>query len=82
MPTRPSQDDHKGGKVWEKRRRAVGARIVELRIERGMTQKQLSFECGVSRNIIVDVEFGRRGLPYERLGDLAEAPGRHRVGLA
>ncbi|WP_369804108.1 helix-turn-helix domain-containing protein [Mycobacterium sp. GA-2829] len=47
-----------------------------------MTQKQLSFECGVSRNIIVDVEFGRRGLPYERLGDLAEAPGRHRVGLA
>ncbi|MGW0161649.1 helix-turn-helix domain-containing protein [Mycobacterium sp. NPDC003323] len=75
MPTRPSQDDPKRVKVWEKRRRAVGARIVELRIERGLTQEQLSFKSGVSRNIIIDVEFGRRGLLYERLGDLAKALG-------
>lgn len=75
MPTRPSQDDPKRVKVWEKRRRAVGARIVELRIERGLTQEQLSVKSGVSRNIIIDVEFGRRGLLYERLGDLAKALG-------
>ncbi|SUA31294.1 XRE family transcriptional regulator [Mycolicibacterium fortuitum] len=40
-----------------------------------MTQEQLSFKSGVSRNIIIDVEFGRRGLLYERLGDLAKALG-------
>ncbi|BBX94322.1 helix-turn-helix transcriptional regulator [Mycolicibacterium boenickei] len=75
MPTRPSQDDPKRVKVWERRRRAVGARIVELRTEKGMTQQQLSSKSGVSRNIIIDVEFGRRGLLYERLGDLAKALG-------
>ena len=75
MPTRPSQDDPKRVKVWERRRRAVGAHIVELRIEKGMTQEQLSFKSRVSRNIIIDVEFGRRGLLYERLGDLAKALG-------
>lgn len=53
----------------------MGARIVELRIEKGMTQAQLSLKSGVSRNIIIDVEFGRRGLLYERLGDLAKALG-------
>lgn len=40
-----------------------------------MTQELLSLKSGVSRNIIIDVEFGRRGLLYERLGDLAKALG-------
>ena len=75
VPTRPSQDDPKRVKVWEKRRRAVGERIVELRLELDMTQQELSVKSGVSRNIIIDVEFGRRGLLYERLGDLAKALG-------
>lgn len=75
VPTRPSQDDPKRVKVWEKRRRAVGERIVELRLELDMTQQELSIKSGVSRNIIIDVEFGRRGLLYERLGDLAKALG-------
>lgn len=48
---------------------------MELRIERGLTQEQLSYKSGVSRNIVIDVEFGRRGLLYERLGDLAKALG-------
>ena len=54
---------------------AVGERIVELRLELDMTQQEISVKSGVSRNNIIDVEFGRRGLLYERLGDLAKALG-------
>ena len=28
---------------------------------------------GVTRNVLIDVEYGRRGLLYERLFDIAEA---------
>lgn len=75
MPTRPSQDDPKRVKVWERRRRALGARVVQLRTERGLTQVELSAKSGISRNVLIDVERGRRGLLYERLGDLAKALG-------
>ncbi|MCV7205090.1 helix-turn-helix transcriptional regulator [Mycolicibacterium peregrinum] len=75
MPTRPSQDDPKRVKVWERRRRALGARVVQLRTERGLTQVELSAKSGISRNVLIDVEQGRRGLLYERLGDLAKALG-------
>lgn len=62
-------------KVWERRRRALGARVVQLRTERGLTQVELSAKSGISRNVLIDVERGRRGLLYERLGDLAKALG-------
>ncbi len=62
-------------KVWERRRRALGARVVQLRTERGLTQVELSAKSGISRNVLIDVEQGRRGLLYERLGDLAKALG-------
>lgn len=75
MPTRPSQDDPKRVKVWERRRRALGARVYELRTERGLTQAELSAKSGLSRNVLIHVEQGRRGLLYERLGDLAKALG-------
>lgn len=57
------------------RRRALGARVVQLRTERGLTQVELSAKSGISRNVLIDVERGRRGLLYERLGDLAKALG-------
>lgn len=38
-----------------------------------MTQEILALHSGVTRNVLIDVEFGRRGLLYERLFDLAEA---------
>jgi transcriptional regulator with XRE-family HTH domain len=38
-----------------------------------MTQEILALRSGVTRNIIIDVELGRRGLLYERLFDIAEA---------
>ena len=51
----------------------VGANIVALRTDRGLTQEALALRSGISRNVLIDVERGRRGLLYERLFDLAEA---------
>lgn len=38
-----------------------------------MSLAELAVRSGVSRNILADVEEGRRGLLYERLGDIAKA---------
>ena len=73
MPTRPSQNDPERVAAWEVRRQQVGGRIRELRIERGLTQEQLALRSGVTRNILIDVEHGRRSLLFERLFDIAEA---------
>lgn len=73
MPTRPSQNNPDRVASWERTRRTVGATIVALRTERGLTQEALALSSGISRNVLIDVEHGRRGLLYERLFDLAEA---------
>jgi transcriptional regulator with XRE-family HTH domain len=75
VPTRPNQTDPKRAQLWERRRRAVGGRIRALRQDRGMTQEALALASGVTRNVIIDVEHGKRGLLYERLFDLADALG-------
>ena len=51
----------------------MGGRIRAIRIEQGLTQEQLALTSGVTRNVLIDVELGRRGLLFERLFDLAEA---------
>jgi transcriptional regulator with XRE-family HTH domain len=38
-----------------------------------MTQEALALRSGVTRNVLIDVEHGRRSLLYERLFDLADA---------
>ncbi len=53
----------------------VGTRIQALRIDRGLTQEQLAQLSGVSRNVLMDVEHGRRGILHERLFDIAKALG-------
>jgi transcriptional regulator with XRE-family HTH domain len=73
VPTRPSQNDPERVAAWELRRRQVGERIRTLRTERGLTQEALALRSGVTRNVLIDVELGRRGLLYERLFDIAEA---------
>lgn len=73
MPTRPSQNNPDRVASWARTRRRVGANIVALRTERGFTQEALALRSGISRNVLIDVEHGRRGLLYERLFDLAEA---------
>lgn len=53
----------------------MGATIRRLRIEQGLTQEALALESGVTRNVLIQVEHGRRGLLYERLFDLADVLG-------
>ncbi|WP_457134865.1 helix-turn-helix domain-containing protein [Mycobacteroides abscessus] len=75
MPTRPSQNDPERVAQWERVRSEVGIRIRNERLRQGLTQEQLALSSGVTRNILIDVEHGRRGLLYERLFDIAEALG-------
>lgn len=75
MPTRPSQNDPERVAVWERRRKSVGQRIRELRVQQGLTQEQLAHASGVDRSVLSGVESGQRGLLYERLFDIADALG-------
>lgn len=40
-----------------------------------MTQEALALRSGVTRNVLIDVEHGKRGILYERLIDIADALG-------
>ncbi|MGC7327182.1 MULTISPECIES: helix-turn-helix domain-containing protein [Mycobacteroides] len=73
MPTRPSQNDPERVARWERVRGEVGARVRAERLRQGLTQEQLALSSGVTRNVLIDVEHGKRGLLYERLVDIAEA---------
>ncbi|MBY6315290.1 MULTISPECIES: helix-turn-helix domain-containing protein [Nocardiaceae] len=75
MPTRPSQNDPARVDTWARHRTHVGLTIRTLRLERGLTQESLALESGVTRNVLIQVEHGRRGLLYERLFDIAEVLG-------
>lgn len=75
MPTRPSQTDPKRARLWAEHREQVGSRIRQVRIEQNLTQEALALESGVTRNVLIHVEHGRRGLLYERLFDIAEVLG-------
>ena len=44
-------------------------------MSQGLTQEALALESGVTRNVLIQVEHGRRGLLYERLYDIAEVLG-------
>ena len=73
MPTRPSQNNPDRVAQWERRRALVGTNIRALRIQQAMMQEILALRSGVTRNVLIDVEHGKRGLLYERLFDIAEA---------
>jgi transcriptional regulator with XRE-family HTH domain len=75
VPTRPSQTSPERAAAWERYRRQVGERIRSIRVAQGRTQEELALTSGVTRNLLIDVEHGRRGLLYERLYDIAEALG-------
>lgn len=75
VPTPRSQPDPERTKNWERRRRAVGARIREVRLATGLSQESLALESGVSRDQLIQMEHGRRGLLVERLYDLADVLG-------
>lgn len=56
-------------------RSQVGGRVRSLRIAAGLTQEALALESGLSRNQLIELEHGRRGLLFERLPDLAAVLG-------
>ncbi len=75
MPTRPSQNNPERVTNWERWRATVGANIRVIRAGKGMTQEALALRSGVTRNVLIDVELGKRGILYERLIDIADALG-------
>lgn len=60
---------------WAQVRRDVGLRIREARLAAGLTQEALALESGLSRNVLIELEWGRRSVLFERLYDLARALG-------
>src|SRR6476469_4531440 len=75
MPTRPHQSSEEQTRRWMDRRAMVGARIRELRLKQGLSQESLALESGLSRNMIIGIEWGRKSVAYERLWDIAAVLG-------
>lgn len=71
MPTRPHQSSEEQTLRWAERRTAVGARIRELRLGQSLSQESLALESGLSRNMIIGIEWGTKSVAYERLWDIA-----------
>ncbi|TQL50574.1 helix-turn-helix protein [Ornithinicoccus hortensis] len=71
MPIRPSQTPEDAAARWAEVRAQVGSRVRTLRTAAGLTQEALALESGLSRNQLIELEHGRRGLLFERLPDLA-----------
>ncbi|KQY48126.1 XRE family transcriptional regulator [Cellulomonas sp. Root137] len=61
--------------AWARSRQQVGSNVRRLRLAAGLTQEALALESGLSRNVLIDLEHGRRGVLFERLFDVAEALG-------
>ena len=68
-------NDQDRAPLWKHRREQLGKRIRSLRLERGLSQEALGLECGLSRNMLIGVEWGKRGIMFERIEDIAEALG-------
>lgn len=54
-------------------RRAFGLALRQRRIERGLTQEQLSHETGIRQSYISEVEAGRRNISIDNIECLARA---------
>ena len=48
-----------------------GLRIKELRLKAHISQEELSFRCGLSKNYILDVERGTRNISLKAISKLA-----------
>ncbi|WP_429388001.1 helix-turn-helix domain-containing protein [Paenarthrobacter sp. TE4293] len=75
MPTRPQQSTPEQTLRWGERRAVVGGRTRELRLGQGLSQEALALESGLSRNMIIGIEWGRKSVAYERLWDIADVLG-------
>jgi transcriptional regulator with XRE-family HTH domain len=75
VPTRLSQTPPVRLQRWEERRKQVGSRIRELRLGQELTQEALGLEAGLSRVMIIGIEWGKKSVAYERLWDIADVLG-------
>lgn len=44
-------------------------------MEKGLSQEALALESGLSRNMMIGIEWGRKSVAYERLWDIADVLG-------
>jgi transcriptional regulator with XRE-family HTH domain len=68
-------NDQDRAPLWKARRERLGRRIRTLRLGRDLSQEALGLEAGLSRNMLIGVEWGKRGIMFERLEDIANALG-------
>lgn len=73
VPDSKSSDEQK--EAWRQARSLVGAAVRNERVRAGLTQESLALESGVTRNMLIHVEHGSRGVSFERIYDLAAALG-------
>ncbi len=52
---------------------SVGKRIKQLRIEKGLSQEEFAFNCGLDRTYITSVERGRRNISLATLEKIVKA---------
>ena len=62
LVTMPKQKDRAGTSRDERRRDQVRDRIAKLRLDRGLTQKEMSRRMGISRPFYTQIESGYRRL--------------------
>ena len=75
VPVSRDSVDAETARRWEHIRGNVGSRVREARKAAGLTQEALALESGLSRNVIIELEWGKRSVLFERLFDLARVLG-------
>lgn len=75
MPVPDSKSSDEQKESWRRARSLVGAAVRGHRTRAGLTQEALALESGVTRNMLIHIEHGSRGVSFERLYDLAAALG-------
>lgn len=59
----------------EQERKRIGARIAEIRREKGLTQRGLGVLCGLEGSHIARIEMGRYSVGFDTLQAIAHAMG-------
>lgn len=75
MPVPDSKSSDEQKQSWRHARSLVGAAVREHRTRAGLTQEALALESGVTRNMLIHIEHGSRGVSFERIYDLAAVLG-------
>lgn len=81
MPVPDSISSAEQKESWRRARSLVGSAVRDERIRAGLTQEALALESGVTRNMLIHIEHGSRGVSFERIYDLARALDVHPSSL-